>query len=80
MQGQAGLLVQGGRAHGQGFGVAAVEVLGEMHAVIGAQRLFAEYMDLETLQSTIGDQLLDTVVADHAVADDDEARQVRGGG
>ncbi|MNO54084.1 hypothetical protein D3C76_445470 [compost metagenome] len=58
---------------GQGFGTAAAEVFGQVHAVIRALALFAEYPHLEALQGAATDQLFDAMVADHAVADDDQS-------
>ncbi|MCY1427555.1 hypothetical protein D9M71_434050 [compost metagenome] len=60
-------------AQGQGFGTAAAEVFGQVHAVIRALALFAEYPHLEALQGAATDQLFDAMVADHAVADDDQS-------
>ncbi|MNC32133.1 hypothetical protein D3C75_804770 [compost metagenome] len=60
-------------AQGQGFGTAAAEVLGQVHAVVGALALFAEHMHFEALQGAAADQLFDAMVADHAVADDDQS-------
>ncbi len=71
VQGQARLLVERRVAHGQRLGIAAAEVFGQVHAVVGALAFLAEHVDAIALQGTHGDQLLDAVVADHAVADDD---------
>ena len=79
VQGQAFFFIEGGGAHGQGFGVAAAEVLGQVHAVVGALRLLTEHFDAVVRQGTAGEQLLDAVVADHAVADDDQSLLVSGG-
>ncbi len=79
VQGHAWRLVQLGTAEGQGFGIAAGEILGEVHAVIGAQRLFAEHMHAVLRQRATLDQLLDAMMADHAVADDDQPLLVCGG-
>ncbi|MNN66840.1 hypothetical protein D3C81_1824350 [compost metagenome] len=79
MQGDTGALVQLRLAEGQRFGIAAGEVFGEMHAVVGAQRLFAEHMDAVAIQRAALDQLLDAVVADHAVADDDQRLHISEG-
>ena len=43
-----------------------------MDPVIGALALFAEDMDLVVVQGAGRQQLLDEVMADHAVADDDQ--------
>ncbi|MCY1291837.1 hypothetical protein D9M69_403970 [compost metagenome] len=75
VQGDAGALVQRRLAEGQRFGVAAGEVFGKVHAVVGAQRLLAEHVDPVAIQRAALDQLLDAVVADHAVADDDQRLQ-----
>ncbi|MNE93417.1 hypothetical protein D3C80_1912680 [compost metagenome] len=79
MQGHAGGLVEAGLAEGQGFGIAAAEVLRQVHAVIGPQRLFAEDLDAVAVQRAAFDQLLDAVVADHAIADDDQRLHIRSG-
>ncbi|MCY1343047.1 hypothetical protein D9M69_290550 [compost metagenome] len=79
VQGHARSLVEAGFAQGQGLGVAAGEVLGEMHTVVGAQRLFAEDFDAIATQCAALDQLLHTVVADHAIADDDQRLHIRSG-
>ena len=60
-------------AQGQGFGTATAKVLGQVHSVVGALALLAEHPYLELLQGAAADQLFDTVVADHAVADDDQS-------
>jgi hypothetical protein len=41
--------------------------------VVGALALFAEHMHLEALEGATADQLFDAMVADHAVADDDQS-------
>ncbi|MNO60169.1 hypothetical protein D3C76_507730 [compost metagenome] len=56
-------------AHRQGLGAAAAEVFGEVHTVVGTLAFFTEHPHLEVLQGATLDQLLDAVVADHAVAD-----------
>ncbi len=78
VQVQAGACVQFGGAHRQGFGIAPAEVFGEVHAVVGALRLLAEHVDPVVFQRAGREQLLDAVVADHAVADDDQALLVAG--
>ena len=60
-------------AQGQGLGTTAAEVFGQVHAVVGALALFAENLHLEALQGAAADQLFDAMVADHAVADDDQS-------
>ena len=60
-------------AQGQGFGTAAAEVFGQVYAVVGALALFAEHVQFEALVGAAADQLLDAMVADHAVADDDQS-------
>lgn len=60
-------------AQGQGLGTAAAEVLGKVHTVVGTLALFAEHPHLEALQGAAADQLFDAMVADHAVADDDQS-------
>ena len=79
VQGQTFFFIEGGGAHGQGLGIAAAEVLGQVHAVVGALRLLTEHFDAVVRQGTAGEQLLDAVVADHAVADDDQSLLVSGG-
>ncbi|MDT4860290.1 hypothetical protein FQZ97_948420 [compost metagenome] len=64
--------IQIGFAQGQGLGIAAAEVLGQVHAVVGALALFTEHMHLILLECALLDQLLDAMMADHAVADDDQ--------
>ncbi|MCY1418090.1 hypothetical protein D9M71_336370 [compost metagenome] len=59
-------------AHGQGLGIPATEVLGQVHAVVGALAFLAEGVDLVPGQRAALDQLLDAVMADHPVADDDQ--------
>jgi hypothetical protein len=44
-----------------------------VHPVVGALALFAEHMQLEALECATADQLFDAMVADHAVADDDQS-------
>ncbi|MCY1440139.1 hypothetical protein D9M71_564010 [compost metagenome] len=76
MQGDARTLVQLGFAEGQRLGIAAAEVFGEVHTVVGAQRFLAEHLDAVAVQRAARHQLLDTVVTDHAVADDDQRFQI----
>ncbi|MNI74838.1 hypothetical protein D3C73_1309490 [compost metagenome] len=60
-------------AQRQGFGTAAAEVFRQVHAVVGALALLAEHTQLEARQRAAFDQLLDAMVAHHAVADDDQS-------
>ncbi|MNH17009.1 hypothetical protein D3C79_766620 [compost metagenome] len=64
--------VQARLAQRQGLGIAAAEVFRQVHAVVGTLAFFAEHPHLEATQGTAFDQLLDAVMADHAVADDDQ--------
>src|SRR5690606_29802873 len=52
--------------------IATAEVFGQVHAVVGALRLFTEQVQPVVGQGAALDQLFDTVMAHHAVADDDE--------
>ena len=54
----------------QVLGVALFEVLGQVDAIVGRPRLFAERHDLEIAVGVVGRQPLAEPVADHAVADD----------
>jgi hypothetical protein len=47
-----------------------------MHAIIGAHRFFAEHMQVVMIEGTALDQLLDAVMADHAIADHDQCLQL----
>ena len=67
-------------AHGHRFGVAAAQVFGQVHAIVGAQRLVAKDVDAIALEGATRDQLLDAMVADHAVADNDKRLLRLGGG
>ncbi|MNE10750.1 hypothetical protein D3C80_1034710 [compost metagenome] len=64
-------------AQGQGFGIAAAEVFREVHPVVGTLAFLTKDLDLETGKGAALDQLLDTMMADHAVADDDQFFPVR---
>ncbi|MCY1358384.1 hypothetical protein D9M69_449180 [compost metagenome] len=79
VQGHARMLVEAGFTQGQRLGVAAAEVLGQMHAVVGTQGLFTEDLDAIAVQRAALDQLLDAMMADHAVADDDQRLHIRSG-
>ncbi|MNQ76391.1 hypothetical protein D3C85_912280 [compost metagenome] len=72
VQGHARMLVEAGFTQGQRLGIAAAEVFGKVHAIVGAQRFFAEDLDAIALQRAAFDQLLDAMMADHAIADDDQ--------
>src|SRR5690606_29502318 len=72
MQLHAVVGVPGGIAQRQAVGVASAEVFGKMDPIIGALAFFAEHMNLVALQRATRNQLLDAVMADHAVADDDQ--------
>nr|BFE96938.1 hypothetical protein GCM10020185_74740 [Pseudomonas brassicacearum subsp. brassicacearum] len=76
VQRDAGGLVQRRFAKGQGLGIAAREVLGQVHTVVGTHRLFAEHMHTVMIEGTALDQLLDAVMADHAIADHDQRLQL----
>ena len=61
-------------------GVAVRHVLGQVHAIVGAAYFLAEDVDAIVLQGAKGDELFDTVMADHAVADDDQRLSCPGDG
>ena len=56
------------------------QVLGQVHAIVGAPALFAEHQDAIARQRAALDQLLDAVMADHAIADDDQGLHGSRGG
>ncbi|RMS72185.1 hypothetical protein ALP62_05513 [Pseudomonas syringae pv. aceris] len=72
VQRQAGLFVDRHLAHGQRFGVAACEVFGQVHAVIGALCFLAKDVDAIAFECAACDQLLDAMMPDHAITDDDQ--------
>ena len=76
VQGHARRLVQRSVRQRQRLGITASEVFGQMHAVIGTHRLFAEHMQAIVLQRAALDQLRHTMMADHAIADDDQGFQL----
>src|ERR1700712_5009802 len=47
-----------------------------MHTVIGALTFLTEHVNAITLKRTGSDQLLDTVVTDHTVANDDQCLHI----
>lgn len=72
MQGDARLAVVVGGAERERFGITSGEILREMHAVVGDAAFFAEDMNLVVRGGTQCDQLFDAVMANHAIADDDQ--------
>ncbi|MNQ37592.1 hypothetical protein D3C85_511420 [compost metagenome] len=80
VQGQALLFVQRGLAQRHRLGIAPVQVFGQVDAVIGAAGLLAEDVDAIARERAAGDQLLDAMVAHHAVADDNQRLQGIGSG
>ncbi len=75
MQGDARRLVQRGFAQGQRLSIATAEILGQMHPVVGAHRLFTEDMQAIVVKGAALDELLDTMMSDHAIADHDQCLQ-----
>ena len=61
-----------GIAHRQRFGIAAAEVLGQVHAVVSALVFLAEDVHVVAGEGVLFDQLFDAVMPDHAVADNDQ--------
>ncbi|MNO44312.1 hypothetical protein D3C76_345510 [compost metagenome] len=76
MQGDARGLVQRRFAEGQRLGITAGEVLGQVHTVVGTHRLFAEDVQSIVIKGTAFDQLFDTMMSDHAIADHDQRLQL----
>ncbi|MND44568.1 hypothetical protein D3C80_354080 [compost metagenome] len=72
MQVNALLGVQARRRQRQSLGIAATEVFGQVYPVVGALALFTEHPQLEATQGIAFDQLLNAVMANHAVADNDQ--------
>ncbi|KPY77343.1 hypothetical protein ALO94_201276 [Pseudomonas syringae pv. spinaceae] len=79
VQGEAGLLVQGHFTHGQRFGIAPGEILGQVHTIIGTLRLLAENVNTIMLKRAAFDQLLDAMMTDHAITDDDQGFYISAG-
>jgi hypothetical protein len=75
VQGHAFLFIQRRVAQRHRFGVASVQVFGQVHAVVGAAAFFAVDVDAVARKRAAGDELFDAMVAHHAVADDDEGLQ-----
>ena len=61
--------IPGGIRQLQRLGRLAAEHLGQMHPVVGGVRLGTKYRHLEPVKAASRHQLLDKVVAHHAVAD-----------
>ncbi|KPW90939.1 Uncharacterized protein ALO75_05421 [Pseudomonas syringae pv. coryli] len=72
VQRQAGLFIDRHLTHGQRFGVAAREVFGQVHAVVGALCFLAKDVDAIAFECAACDQLLDAMMPDHAITDDDQ--------
>ncbi|MCY1250364.1 hypothetical protein D9M72_639980 [compost metagenome] len=64
-------------AQGQSFGIAAAEVFRQVHPVVGTLALFTKDLHFEPCQGAALDQLLDAMMADHAVTHDDQFFPVR---
>jgi len=75
MQRNARRLIERRFTQGQRLGIAAGEILGKVHTVIGAHRLFTEDVQPIMLKGATLDQLLDTMMSDHAIADHDQRLQ-----
>ncbi|MNV62528.1 hypothetical protein D3C71_1550770 [compost metagenome] len=80
MQREPVAFIEGGIAHRHGFGVAAIQVFGQVDAVVGAARFLAIDVDAIALKRALGDQLFDAMVAHHAVADHHQGLQGIGSG
>ncbi|MNV37162.1 hypothetical protein D3C71_1286710 [compost metagenome] len=65
-------LVQRRVTQRQRLGIATGKILGQMHTVVSAHRLFAENVQPIAVKGAALDQLLDTMMPDHAIADHDQ--------
>lgn len=75
VQGDARGLVQRCVGQRQRLGITAGEILGKVHTVVGAHRLLAEHVQPIVIEGTALDQLFDTMMSDHAIADHDQRLQ-----
>ena len=76
MQRNTRSLVKRGFAERQRLSVPPGEILGKMHAIIGAYGLLAEDVHPVMIKGAALNQLLDTVMSDHAITDHDQRLQL----
>ena len=71
-EGDAVLLVPIRRRECESFGLAMIEIFGEIDAIVSGARLFAESDDIPGAVGVELDKALAEAMSDHAVADDDD--------